>query len=62
MFEESNIFYFLVVNFYYIINKLIYLIYNLVFIYHLKYISIYISLFLNIRSKQINDLCWLYKP
>jgi hypothetical protein len=48
----------LAIDFYYIINKLIILVHvhtNLVLIYHLKYLLIGISLFLIIRSRQIND-------
>jgi hypothetical protein len=50
-----------VVNFYYIINKLKkwYLTHtNLVPVHHLKYLSIDISLFLTIRSGQMNTSRW----
>jgi hypothetical protein len=48
----------LAINFYYIVNKLIILVLihtNLILVHHLKYLSMGISLFLTIRSRQIND-------
>jgi hypothetical protein len=52
-----------VIDFYYVINKLIILVLsytNLILIHYLKYLLIDISLFLTIRSRQMNDSHLLY--